>query len=70
MLYLSLFVHMKFFVVVVCFEFELLKTQPCCFALYQRGAKKGRLVTYLLLLPHISSSRAYDVTDTDLQATK
>ena len=26
---------------------------PFCFALYQRKGRKGRLVTYLILLPHI-----------------
>ena len=38
------------------FEFELHSEQPWWFALYNRRAEKGWLVTYLRLLPHIPAS--------------
>ena len=40
-------------VCVFCFKFELVKGQPCWFALYQWRAEKVWLVTYLILPPHM-----------------
>ena len=50
--------------VLLCFEFELLKAQPCSFALHQRRVELGWIMTYLIFLPQNHAGLVYDVTDT------
>ena len=37
------------------FKFKFCRALPCCFALDQWRAEKGQLVTFLILLPHLTA---------------
>ena len=56
--------HLYIFMNIFCFEFELLKVQPCWSTHSQLRAEKGWHVTYLILLP-THSGLVHGVTDTD-----
>ena len=43
------------FFFLACFEIMLSRTQPCLFALLDEEEKKGRSVTYFILLPDIQA---------------